>query len=234
MGERMGSAIALVEQDAVIVADWEQATPLWYYQQVEGLRPDVDIVYPVERLNEAAASGRPLYISRNHPGLAERWSPSSTGPLIALHPEPMRELPAEMVPLNLRLDDTFELAGYGYGQADFYPATVVPLTLYWRALEDPAHDYSVSLRLMDQTGKVVAQVDSQHPVLGTFPTSQWSAGEVVGDYYEVELPGDLPPGPYRWGVILYRPLPEGGWESLKVKGTENEMAQGGEFEVHKR
>ena len=233
-GDRIGSAIALVDQDAVIVAEWEQATPLWYYQQVEGLRPDVDIVYPVERLEEAAASGRPLYLSRNQPGLAERWRPSSTGPLIALNPKPVRELPASAVPLKIKLGDTFELAGFAYSQADFYPAAVVPLTLFWRALQDPPHDYSVSLRLIDGVGQVMTQVDSQHPVLGTFPTSQWTAGEVVGDYYELQLAGDLQPGVYRWGVILYRSLPEGGWESLKVEGNDSELAIGGEFEVRER
>ena len=234
MGDRIGSAITLVDQDAVIVADWEQATPLWYYQQVEGQRPDVDIVYPVERLDEAAAKGRPLYISRNLPGLAERWRPSSTGPLIALNIEPVRQPPAGIVPLSIRLGDTFELTGFVYGEDDFYPATVVPVTLFWRALQDPPYDYSISLRLIDEAGQEVFQIDSQHPVLGTFPTSQWTAGEVIGDYYEIQLPSELPPGAYRWGVILYRPLPEGGWESLKVAGTGSEIAMGGELEVRQR
>jgi hypothetical protein len=234
MGDRIGSAIGIVDPNAIIVADWEQATPLWYYQQVENRRPDVEIVYPMERLDEAAAMARPLYVSRNQPGLAGRWRPSSVGPLIALYPEPQLDLPANAVPLGLRLGDAFELAGFVHGQADYLPATVVPVTLYWRAIQQPPHDYSVSLRLFDEAGQEVFQVDSQHPVLGTFPTSQWSTGEVVGDYYEIQLPGDLAPGTYRWGVILYRSLPEGGWETLKDPATGDEVARGGEFEVRGR
>jgi hypothetical protein len=234
MGDRLGSAIAFVDREAVIVADWEQATPLWYYQQVEGQRPDVTIVYPVERLDEAAGSGRPLYISRNQPGLTDRWHPSSTGPLIALRSEPTSDLPPDSSPIGIQLGDTIELAGFVYGQADFLPATVVPVTLYWQALVDPAHDYSISLRLLDEAGEEVFKVDSQHPVLGTYPTSQWVAGEVVGDYYEIQLPSDLAPGKYRWGVILYRSLSEGGWENLRVAGTGQEMAPGGAFEVKER
>jgi hypothetical protein len=234
MGDRLGGAIAGVDQDAVIVCDWEQATPLWYFQQVEGWRPDVQIVYPVERLEEAAASGRPLYIARNHPGLADHWHPFSSGPLIALHSGPAFDLPPGISPLDVQLGDAFELAGFSYGDADFYPATVVPLTLYWRALQTPAHDYSVSLRLFDEAGQEIIRADSQHPVLGTYPTSRWTAGEVVGDHYEFQLPGDLPPGAYQWGAILYRTLPEGGWENLQVSGTDTEIALGSILNVRER
>jgi hypothetical protein len=233
-GERLGRAITDVAPQAIIVCDWEQSTPLWYFQQVEGWRPDVKIIYPIERLDEAEASGRPVYVARTHPGLADRWHPSADGPLIALHPEPVLDLPPAISPRGVQIGDSFELAGFRYGQADFYPGTVVPLTLYWRAIETPAGDYSVSLRLYDQAGQEMFKVDSQNPVLGTYPTSRWTAGEVVADYYEIQLPSDLPPGNYWWGVILYRTLPDGGWENLKVAGTDSEVAMGGRFEVRGR
>jgi hypothetical protein len=246
MGDRVGSAIAGVAPDAVIICDWEQATALWYFQQVEGLRPDVQIVYPIERLDEAAAWGRPLYLARAQGGIADRWYPLCNHSLIALHAEPVTELPGDAQPLSVRLGDVLELADYKVGHADgwggleggaapgFFPSSVVPLTLHWRALQAPAHDYSVSLRLFDGAGQVVYVIDSQHPVLGTYPTSRWAAGQVVADYYEMQLPSDLAPGEYRWGVVVYRALPEGGWESLKVDGTADEIAIGGAIEVQKR
>jgi hypothetical protein len=172
-----------------------------------------------------------LYVARAQPGLADRWHPSASGPLIALHEAPVLEPPPEALALGVQLGEAFELADYGYGEAEYRPATVVPLTIYWRALEVPAHDYSVSLRLFDGAGQEVYKVDSQHPVLGTYPTSLWTAGEVVADYYEIPLPADLAPGSYQWGAILYRTLPEGGWENLEVAGTESEVAMGGAFEV---
>jgi hypothetical protein len=246
MGDRVGSAIAHVAPDAVIVCDWEQATALWYFQQVEGLRPDVQVIYPIERLDEVAAWGRPLYLARAQGGIADRCHLSCSESLIALHDEPVTDLPGDTEPLSLRLGGVFELAGYKAGYPDgrgswesaarpaYYPSSVVPLTLYWRALQVPPHDYSVSLRLYDGAGQAVYAVDSQHPVLGTYPTSRWTAGEVVADYYEVQLPSDLAPGAYRWGVVVYRALPEGGWESLRVDGTEDEIATGGVVEVQKR
>ena len=203
----------------------------------------MEVVYPVERLDEAAATGRPLYIARAHDGLADRWHPSCSDSLIRLYDAPVFELPVspphKVLPLNARLGP-FELAGYAYGdppqagRAFFYPGEVVPLTLYWRAVEPPEHDYSVSLRFFDPGGGQVYQVDSQHPVLGVYPTSRWTAGEVVSDYYELQIPPRTAPGLYRWGVILYRALPEGGWESLKVADTGEEMALGGAVEVRNR
>ena len=223
-----------VAPGGIIVCDWEQATPLQYYQLVEGLRPDVQVIHPIERLEEEAASGRSLYLGRNHPGLVDRWHPVCSGPLIALQREPAFEAPTGISLLSTRLGDAFELLGFAYGEADFSPATVVPLTLYWQAVVVPAHDYSVSLRLFDEAGQQVFKVDSQHPVLGTYPTSRWAAGEVVSDYYEIQLSPDLPPGVYHWGVILYRTLPEGGWENLRIAGTDGEIAMGGAFDVRKQ
>jgi hypothetical protein len=242
MGDRVGGAIAGVASNAVIVCDWEQATALWVYQQVERLRSDVSIVYPMERLAEAASRGRPLYVARAEAGLADHWYPSCSDSLIALHDNPNYDLPSQARALSIRLGDTFELAGYGYGTPGggrvpagegtaFRSGTVVPLTLHWRALQAPMHDYSVSLRLYDGAGTQVYQVDSQHPVLGTHPTSRWSAGQVVSDYYEIQLDRELAPGTYRWGVTLYRALPEGGWESLRVDETGEELAIGGALEV---
>ena len=228
------TGLSRVAPDGIVIGDWEQITPLHYYQWVEGWRPDVQIVYPIERLEEVSASGRPLYLARTHAGLADRWHPSAIGPLIALQTAPAFELPVDASTLSVRLGDTFELAGATAGSTSTYPGTVVPLTLYWRALQAPAHDYSISLRLFDVGGQEVFKVDSQHPVLGTYPTSRWTAGEVVGDYYEIQLPADLPSGTYQWGVILYRTLPDGGWENLKVDGGEGEIAFGGRVEVHER
>jgi hypothetical protein len=234
MADRLGAAIEEVEPEAVIVADWEQATPLWYYQQVEGLRPDVEIVYPVERLEEWASVGRPLYVARNLAGVAGPWHPTAAGPLIALRTEPSGDLPLDITLEAWEFGGVLELAGYRYGDYAGYPGNVVPLTLYWRTLSELAHDYSVSLRLFDGEGQEVFKVDSEHPVLGTYPTSMWAAGEVVGDYYEIELPPALPSGTYRWGAILYRGLAEGGWENLNVTGTDGEVALGGTIEVQQR
>jgi hypothetical protein len=231
MADRLGRALAGVAPNAVIVGDWEQATPLWYYQQVENLRPDVQIVYPVERLDEAAAWGRPIYLARTVADVAGRWHPSSLGPLVALLEAPRFEAPSGSLPIGLDFGGVVELAAAEPAASAYQPGQVVPLMIYWRALQQISADYSVSLRLLDAEGAVIAQVDSQHPVLGMAPTSQWLPGQVLGDYYELQLPSDLAPGDYRWGVVLYRLLPDGGWENLQLADGSGQIGIGGAVQV---
>ena len=78
---------------------------------------------------------------------------------------------------------------------------------------------------------IVAQLDSQHPALGMAPTSRWLQGEVVGDYHELQLPFDLEPGVYSWAVVLYRLLPDGGWENLRVAGSGAELGIGTTLQI---
>ncbi len=234
MAERLGSTISEVEADAIIVCDWEQATPLWYFQQVEGQHPGVDIVYPVERLDDMAVTDRPLYIARLLPGVGERWHPSNVGPLVALRPAPSYDVPSDASSLGIDVGGILELAAFKVDSSPFNPGAVVPLTLYWRALLAPSADYSISVRLLDPMNQQVSKSDTQHPVIGSYPTSRWVAGEVVADYYELQLPADLPPEVYRWAVVVYRSLPDGGWENLQVVATGSEFALGGTIAVEAR
>ena len=58
------------------------------------------------------------------------------------------------------------------------------------------------MQVLDAADRIVGQVDAW-PVQGTFPTSQWTPGEVVRDPYVIQLSPDLPPGDYRLHVGLY-------------------------------
>ncbi len=236
-GERLGLALKLVEPKAIIVCDWEQATIFWYMQQVEGLRRDVFVKYPIESLEEMAKKaqkeGRPLYLARTLPGITHRWHPVSVGPLIWLRDEPNYKVPPNLKELKANFGDQLELVGFKYEGASFKAGSVIPVTLYWRALTSLQADYSISIRLFDDAGKEILKIDCQHPVLGTYPTSKWRKDEVISDYYEIPLIRSLPLGRYRWGVIVYRVLPNGGWENLKLVGSpvHSEIAFCDEFEL---
>jgi hypothetical protein len=202
--------------DAVIVADWEQATPLWYMQYVEGIRRDVLIRYPMERLDEilseANLSERPVYVTRALPGVERLATTSSVGPLIRIRGS-NANFPIEIRHrVDATLGDTAVLLGARYLEGDPRVGGVLPIVLYWQALDGSRDDASVSVRLVNQAGQDVAQSDMPHPVLGTSPMHAWSPGTVVGDYHELALSNRLPPGQYRVEALLYRgpaaaPLP---------------------------
>lgn len=67
------------------------------------------------------------------------------------------------------------------------------VTLYWQAMQTPSQNYSVFTHLSDQdqinrSEDIIAQSDSQHPVYGWYPTTKWSAGEIVREDYELIVP----------------------------------------------
>ncbi len=70
------------------------------------------------------------------------------------------------------------------------PGERLYLTLFWRAESTSLPDYNVRLRLGDHN------LYEDAPVHGTYPTSEWRAGEIVADRYDLRLPLDMPPGDY--------------------------------------
>jgi hypothetical protein len=84
------------------------------------------------------------------------------------------------------------------------PGKKVPLTLMWRALSRPATAYTVFTHVMGPDGRLWGQWDNP-PVWGTYPTTEWAAGEVVFDQYLIPLKRDTPLGAYQVLVGLYDP-----------------------------
>ena len=78
------------------------------------------------------------------------------------------------------------------------------LTLYWQAMAAPQGDYKVFVHLFDPADeRIVAQHDAM-PFDGRYPTSWWTAGEVVSETITLDLTG-VKPGTYRLAVGLYEP-----------------------------
>lgn len=219
----VAASLPYVEDDAVIFGDWEQATPFWYAQQVEGIKRGVEVVYGVDSMEEIEkrAGERPTYLARAYPDPGTRRF-SSVGPLVKLVRAPSHDAPPNLDPLNYVFGSQMALLGYlQYDDRGHFTGSesgdlkVLAIALYWKALTQLQTDYSVSLRLVDSDGKDVAQLDNKHPVLSLYPTTRWIPGEVVGDYYELSLQG-LAPGVYRAEVIVYGTTARG-WSNLPVQ-----------------
>lgn len=82
---------------------------------------------------------------------------------------------------DVRFGDAIELAGYDAEVTQ----DKTHLVLYWRARGAVEQDYTVFAHAFDVNGKRIGQVDQQ-PQAGNYPTSIWSAGEMIRD--EIVLP----------------------------------------------
>jgi len=81
------------------------------------------------------------------------------------------------------------------------------LVLHWQALADGVDDYHQFVHLIDPvSGEIVAQHDGM-PLFETYPTSQWSEGEIVSDPVDIDL-ADVPSGSYRLVIGMYEQLVE--------------------------
>ena len=78
----------------------------------------------------------------------------------------------------------------------------VRVSLYWEALAAPNAERTVSVRVADASGRLVAQHDSM-PGHGSKPTSWWEEGWAIRDVYYLQVSPDAPPGPGRLDVLVY-------------------------------
>jgi hypothetical protein len=222
------SSLPDVAPNSIIWGDWEQYTPIKYYQLVNGLRPDLTARNPLDRWPEkvaaARAAGQQIYLTRKPADLSGTPYLTMVGPLIWLQTGPDRAVPAGLTRLDANFENELELIGYrariwpqptpGGGQ----PGPILQLTFYWRAPRQLQWDYALSLRLVDAAGHEVYKKDAAHPVLSSYPTTLWTPGEVVGDFYELPLPPQA--GPLTLHLLPYRTEAPGLWHNLTLAGSD--------------
>ena len=93
--------------------------------------------------------------------------------------------------LDQPLDGALRLLGYDYPVQTARPGEQLHLALYWLSEGTRREDIPVRLALDDGTILYQGQ-----PVHGTYPASEWQAGELVVDRYAIRVPHDLPSGEY--------------------------------------
>jgi 4-amino-4-deoxy-L-arabinose transferase-like glycosyltransferase len=105
-------------------------------------------------------------------------------------------------PLEVELSDSVSLLGYDLSSQSAEPGETITLTLHWQAQATPSTDYQVMVHLLGAEPEPVAQGDGP-PLMGDYPTSVWSSGEVIVDPHSIVLPADIPQGQYRLLVGMY-------------------------------
>ena len=107
-------------------------------------------------------------------------------------------MPEPEVNVNIDFGRHIRLIGADMGET----SNNLNLDLYWEALQQPHHAYTVFVHVLDAQGHLIAQQDNM-PVHDQLPTSCWQPGEQVTDQYTVALPA-RGPRPASIEIGLYR------------------------------
>ncbi|MGC8780696.1 MAG: glycosyltransferase family 117 protein [Anaerolineae bacterium] len=197
--------LAAVAPGGRVVGLLGETTLVRYFRDVLGRRTDVTVV-PADReadrfaaVDAALAAGVPVYLTRELPGAAGRYSLDAAGPLIAVSPKAAPATPAAGRPVapGILLADVQTIVRQTHAGP---VARVVPV---WVAAAPIGEELKVSARLLDAAGRPLAQND-RVPVHFAYPTTAWVVGEEVRDCYDLAVPQGAGPGPYRALLIWYR------------------------------
>ena len=192
----------------LILAPWHLATPLWYMQQADDLRPDVEVRYvspqgaetPMDtwtrQIEESMQDGRGLLVLQNFPESYRHLPYTLAGPRVLATPPPVPDAAAAISfgPHALETD-SWHLPG------ELRAGETARLELTWHLGEAVPYGSLttfVHLGLADQPP--VAQVDLpvQAPALQTTPAA-------VTLVYDLPVPATVPPGDYGLWVGAYTP-----------------------------
>ena len=108
------------------------------------------------------------------------------------------------------------------------PATRDRIQLFWQAAKTPAGDYNAFVHVLDEQGRVIAQMDKT-PGNGNYPTSQWKQGEVIVDEYAFNA-ANIASGTYTLQIGLYSPTTG---KRLALEGNTNGTVTVSKFEIKK-
>ena len=195
---------------ALILSSWHWATPMWYLQRVEGMRPDVEVqyVFPqgeslaqnwVERIT-ANIGARPVVVTSFYPleygGTQYRFLP--LGPAWLVSASPMNALPYRLDKIEAVFGGQWQLAGYSLEADQVEPGETIPVVVAWRSLAEP-QDINFFVQLLGPDGALYGQMDVGHPA-ARFVTGEW-----LVDRYLVTVRLDAPPGKYALVTGAYWP-----------------------------
>lgn len=105
---------------------------------------------------------------------------------------------------NARFGSGILLSRFAIDSQNVSPSQPLKLRLYWMSESNVDVDYTIFLHLVDAQENLIAQMDSP-PQGGSYPTSDWQAGELIPDLLELVIARDLPTGTYRVELGMYGP-----------------------------
>ena len=178
------------DANALILADWRWATPMWALQRTEGLGTGVEVayVYPVASVDyeevwrtRVEAADRPVYTTHAYDWPA--WEQAPVGGGYRLFRRPLEALPEDLAytPVNADLGPV-RLLGYRlWGEPR--PGHPLEVQLAWQAIGSQESAPSLTVRLFDGRGNYLGNADQ-------FLGSDTAIGEVRFTEVTMALPLD--------------------------------------------
>ena len=230
------NVLGQASQGARILSNWHYATPLWYLQYVERMRPDVKVVYvypegaePMPqtwlRRVEETSTEYPTIVTNQYPEfdvLPYTFQPFARAWWVQTGP--VSEVAEHIQRLDALFDDRVELAGYKLEDSVVSPTDSLAVHLYWQPAVKLERDYSFFVHLVDETGAVLGQGDTTHPA------ARYEVGQVILDEYRIPLLPTVKPSRYRLIAGVYITLDDGGWRRLTTEDGRDTVVLG-EVEV---
>lgn len=106
-------------------------------------------------------------------------------------------------PMSARLGDSITLEAYTVSREEVQAGEALTTTLFWRCKGEVREDYHVFVHLVDNDGQMVGQNDGL-PLLGAYPTSEWTQDLSLPDPHTLVIDSDAPPGEYQLVAGMYR------------------------------
>jgi hypothetical protein len=202
-------------QNAIILSnDRDEVTPLYYYQLVEGHKPEWLGIFPkiapgahyanvVSVVESVAPSARPIYSLKPIPALSLRYDTHNVAK--GIWQVDTAPLAPPQFPSDSTFGDTLRVHGYSLDAETPAAGAKLHLSVQYESLLQLAQDYTTSLQMFDSNGEKVAQGNDHVPGLGEFPPTAWGAGQLIRDQFELQLPPSLAPGTYELMLRFYDP-----------------------------
>ncbi len=203
-----------LEKNATVVGILGEMTLLRYFQETQGIRPDLRTIAedkPAARLaavDGALQQNQNVYLTRPLESVEKEHSLSSVGPLIKVVKPPEGKNPhpqSEDFGTGLSLLSADVDATWLKPAADRWHVENgrrLRVTARWLVHQELPDDAMVSVKVLAKDNRIVGQID-RHPVLDAYPTTAWRPGQVITDTYDVPIFLGAPPGDYVLNLTMY-------------------------------
>lgn len=184
--------------NAVLVAPWEIATPIRYFQFVEKRRQDLLVIHDVpshpkffEILDNARKQNRPFYWVEFTP--EDRLAP---GPrYVQALPLPLRDPVAPQFALDVKMTEGITLVGYSLTPNLPQPGSMTRVEFLYRTDAPTKSEFGAELSMADLSGHEWGDY-ARPPVSQYYPPSFWRQGEYFREVWFWTLPLEAPAGLY--------------------------------------